>query len=76
MNLIQKAQAAVDAIQQAPSTVSLPVMLGSLLLSVLQPVAVVITIAWGCLQIHGAVEKKWGRDFLWLNRLLRRKKGQ
>lgn len=74
MSFIQKAQAAVDAVQQAPNTVSLPVMLGSLALSILQPVAVVVTIAWGCLQIHGAVEKKFGRDFLWLNRILRRKK--
>lgn len=73
MSLFQKAQQAVDAAANAPATVSLPVMLGSLVLSILQPVAVIITIVWGCLQIHGVVEKRWGRDFLWLNRVLRRK---
>jgi hypothetical protein len=71
MSIIEKAQAIVDT---TPASVSITVMLGSLVLSILQPIAVCITIAWGCLQIHSWVEKRWGRDFLWLNRLFRKGK--
>jgi hypothetical protein len=66
MSLIQKAQQLVDV---TPAPVSWSVMLGSLVMSVLQPLAIGITLMWGCLQIHGWVEKRWGHDFLWLNRL-------
>jgi type IV secretory pathway VirB2 component (pilin) len=74
MTLAQKAQAVVDAVQSAPPSESLPVMIGSFLLSFLQPLAVCITVIVGVLTAHGIIEKKWGRDFLWLNRLFRKGK--
>lgn len=71
MDAFQKVQAVVDA---TPAPVSFSVMLGGILASLLQPIAIAVTIVWGCLQIHGFVEKKWGRDFLWLNRIFRKGK--
>lgn len=73
MSLVQKVAAAVETAQSAPAPVNYTVMFGSLLVSFLQPVAVVITIAWGCLQVHGYVKREFGRDFLWLSRLFGRK---
>lgn len=73
MSLFQKAQQAVDAASNAPATVNVPVMLGSLFISYLQPFAIGITIAWGLLQIHGYVKREFGRDFLYLSRLFNRK---
>ena len=73
MSLFQKAQQAIDAASNAPATVNVPVMLGSLVISFLQPVAIVITVVWGLLQIHGYVKREFGRDFLYLSRLFNRK---
>lgn len=70
MALFDKVQQLVDA---TPAPASWGIMIGSLIVSVLQPVAIVVTILWGALQIHGAVEKKFGRDFLWLNSIFRKK---
>ena len=69
MAFIQRAQAAVDAVQSASPPVNLSVMLGSLFISFLQPLAIVITLMWGCLQIHGYVKREFKRDFLYLSRL-------
>ena len=69
MSFIQKAQAAVEAVQSAPQPINLTVMFGSLLVSVFQPFAIIITVIWGCLQIHGYVKREFKRDFLWLSRL-------
>lgn len=69
MSFIQKAQAAVEAVQSAPTPVNFGVMLGSLFLSFLQPMAIGVTILWGCLQIHGYVKREFKRDFMWLSRL-------
>ena len=69
MTLFEKTQAVVDS---APTPVSLTVMLGGLVLSILQPIAVLVTIVWGCLQIHGYVEKRWG--WSWVTRLFRKGK--
>jgi hypothetical protein len=44
-------------------------MLGSLVISFLQPVAIIITVLWGLLQIHGYVKREFARDFLWMSRL-------
>lgn len=71
MSTFQKLQEGVSA---TPTPVSFSVMIGSLLVSILQPIAIAVTVAWGVLQIHGWVEKKWGRDFLWLNRFFRKGK--
>lgn len=73
MSFIQKTQAAVEAVQSAPQPVNLGVMLGSLAISFLQPIAIIVTVLWGCLQIHGYVKREFGRDFLWLSRLFNRK---
>lgn len=70
MSLIEKAQAVVES---TPTPVSFTVMFGSLFMSILQPLALVVTVVWGCLQAHGWIEKRWGRDFLYLNRLFGRK---
>lgn len=76
MSFIQRAQAAVDAVQSAPTPVNLGVMLGSLFISFLQPLAIIVTVLWGCLQIHGYVKREFGRDFLWLSRLFGKSKGK
>jgi hypothetical protein len=74
MSFIQRAQAAVEAAQSAPQPVNLTIMLGSLIISFLQPVAIIITVLWGCLQIHGYVKREFGRDFLWMSRLFNKGK--
>lgn len=68
MSFIQKVQAIVDA---TPTPVSLTVMIGSLAMSILQPLAVFVTLVWGSLQIHGYVKREWG--WHWLTRHFRRK---
>lgn len=73
MSLAQKAQAVVEAAQSTPPSANILVMGGSLLISILQPAAIVITVLWGCLQIHGYVKREFGRDFLYLSRLFNRK---
>lgn len=64
-------QKAAQFVNETPAAVNASVMLGSLLLSFLQPIAVVVTIVWGCLQIHGYVEKRWG--WSWLTRIFRKR---
>lgn len=71
MGLFERVQQAVDA---TPAPANWGIMIGSLVVSFLQPVAIVVTVAWGVLQIHGYVEKKFNRDFLWLSRLFRKGK--
>lgn len=44
-----------------PTPAHCAVLLGSWALSILQPLALVITIAWGGLQIYLAIEKRWFR---------------
>jgi hypothetical protein len=73
MSIAQKAQAVIEAVPNAPAHVNIPVMLGSLVISFLQPLAIGITITWGLLQIHGYVKREFNRDFLWLSRLFGRK---
>lgn len=68
MTLFDKAQQVVDA---TPLPVSLTVMLGSLAMSILQPLALFVTLLWGCLQIHGYVKREWG--WRWLMRVFKRK---
>jgi hypothetical protein len=71
---MSKTQQFIEYAANAPASVNIPVMLGSLVVSyVLQPLAIVVTVAWGLLQIHGYVKREFNRDFLWLSRLFNRK---
>jgi hypothetical protein len=69
MALSQRIQHAAEAVSNAPASVNIPVMLGSLVISFLQPVAIIITVLWGLLQIHGYVKREFARDFLWMSRM-------
>ena len=71
MSIVQRAQ---QFIESTPAPVNWSVMLGSLLVSILQPAALAITLVWGCLQAHGYVKREFNRDFLWLSRLFGKKK--
>jgi hypothetical protein len=64
MSFFEKAQQLADA---TPAPVNWTVMLGSLAMSILQPLAATVAIVWGVLQIYLAVEKRWGFD--WAKRL-------
>ena len=44
---------------QTPSWVNWAVILGSWAVSILQPLALLVTVVWGGLQIFLAVEKRW-----------------
>lgn len=46
---------------QTPAWLNVYVMVGGLILSFLQPLAALVTIAWGLLQIYLAIEKRWFR---------------
>lgn len=52
---------AIDAADQMPTWLNVYVMVGGLVLSFLQPLAALVTIAWGLLQIYLAIEKRWFR---------------
>lgn len=56
MNLAQRVQETADAV---PSWANWLTILGSAALAWIQPIAGVIAIIWGCLQIYLAVEKRW-----------------
>lgn len=58
MNTIQKVQAVADA---TPNWVNWSVITSSAVLSWIQPIAGIVAILWGCLQIYLAVEKRWFR---------------
>lgn len=58
----QAAQAVQQTIDQHPG-VNWIIILGSAALAWLQPIASVIAIVWGLLQIYLAVEKRWGCPF-------------
>lgn len=44
---------------QTPGWVNWAVILGSWAVSILQPLALLVTVVWGGLQIFLAVEKRW-----------------
>jgi hypothetical protein len=46
-------------IEAVPSWANWLVVVGSAALSWIQPVAGIVAILWGCLQIYLAVEKRW-----------------
>lgn len=58
MNTIQKVQAVADA---TPNWVNWWVITSSAALAWIQPIAGIVAILWGCLQIYLAVEKRWFR---------------
>lgn len=51
----------LDVADQTPAWLNVYVMVGGLVLSFLQPLAALVTIAWGLLQIYLAIEKRWFR---------------
>lgn len=52
---------AIDVADQTPAWLNVSVMASGLVLSFLQPLAALVTIAWGLLQIYLAIEKRWFR---------------
>lgn len=71
MGAFEKVQQIAEA---TPAPANWGIMLGSVIVSFLQPIAIVITVAWGSLQIHSWVKREWGRDFLWLDRIFKKSK--
>ncbi len=47
--------------EQTPSWVNWAIIGGSWLVSILQPLALLVTILWGGLQMYLAIEKRWLR---------------
>lgn len=58
MNLPQQVHQAADA---TPTWANVVVIVGSAVASWVQPIAGVVAILWGLLQIYLAIEKRWFR---------------
>ena len=58
MNIPQQVQHAADA---TPTWANVVVIVGSAVASWVQPIAGVVAILWGLLQIYLAIEKRWFR---------------
>lgn len=56
---MSRVQQVADAV---PTWANWVLIAGSAALAWLQPIAAVVAIVWGCLQIYLAVERRWFRD--------------